>query len=98
MIGRPEPTEKGVKVTSLLQPGLKPNDAVEVRSEYDDGTFTKDDSFLGGGIFRINTVEFMGSSYGDAFYSVLDCQRMAEGVVEQEPNTEQAEAARAREI
>ena len=108
MIGIPTPTEKGVKVKSLLRPDLKPNDTVEIVSDFLDGTrvvrtdadgsatrSAKSSTQLGGGLFRINSVLFTGSSHNDDFYSEIDCQRMAGGVVELEPSTEQAVRARA---
>lgn len=98
LIDQPEPTEKGVLVRTLLQPALKPNDAVQIRSQFFDDTFDKSDSQEGGGIFRINSVSFRGSSYSDEFYAELDCQRMAGDVVEQDPTTEQATAAREARI
>lgn len=99
LLDTPEPTEKGVKARCLLEPALKPNDVVEIRSGFIDTTAPArivDDSTLGGGLFRINEVAFQGSTFSDAFYSIIDAQRMAEGVVEQEPTAKQAEAANNR--
>lgn len=50
-----------LKVKSLIQPGFKPGRKVEVRAETVKG------------VFRIQTVEHEGDSFGGAWYSLLEC-------------------------
>lgn len=81
LIESPKQTEKGVRVRCLMNPAIKPNDSIEIVSP----------SLTGGqGIYRVNEVVHRGSTFGEQFYSLVDCQRMAEGTVETEPNATQA--------
>lgn len=63
LIGSPEPGDGGVvKALSLLQPGLRPGRAVELRSEAVQG------------MYRVQTVTHSGDTHGVAWHSELELQ------------------------
>lgn len=78
MIGVAEPTDKGVKFKALANPKLIPGKTVKVKSGFlDEGSGRdKRDSDAGGGVFRIASANFAGSTRGDEFYVDIEANRV----------------------
>lgn len=84
MIGIPNITDKGVKVTCLLNPTLAPGKVIKVRSSFLDEASARDkrDSDEGGGKFRIASVTFTGGNREDPFYCEIEANRLSGEKVE----------------
>ena len=80
MLGVPTPTDKGVKVTTLIIPGLAPGKLIDVRSDFiDTGAGQqreKRSTDAGGGLFRIATIAYAGSSREDDFTAEIEANRV----------------------
>jgi len=85
MIGVPTPTDKGVKVTTLIIPGLIPGRVIDVRSEFTDtGLAAKKDkrpTDAGGGLFRIASVAYTIASRDDDCTAEIEANRIQGGKV-----------------
>lgn len=79
MLGSVTPTDKGVKFTCLPIPGLKPGRLVDVRSDFlDTGSGAakeKRSTDAGGGLFRIATIAYSGSSREEKFHAEVEANR-----------------------
>lgn len=80
MLGVPTPTDKGVKVTTLIIPGLVPGRVIDVRSEFTDtGLAAKKDkrpTDAGGGLFRIASVAYTIASRDDECTAEIEANRI----------------------
>ncbi|EHP94873.1 baseplate hub protein [Methylorubrum extorquens] len=80
MLGVPTPTDKGVKVTTLIIPGLAPGRLIDVRSDFIDTgagqSREKRSTDAGGGLFRIATIAYAGSSREDDFTAEIEANRV----------------------
>lgn len=78
LVGIVEPTDKGVKFKTLLNPALLPGKTVDVHSNFLDETSGRDKKATddGGGIFRIATTTFSGATRSDEFYSSCEAHRI----------------------
>lgn len=78
LVGVAEPTDKGVKFKALLNPALLPGKTVDVRSDFlDEGSGReKRSTDDGGGIHRIATVTFSGTTRSDDFYAEVEANRV----------------------
>lgn len=80
MLGVPTPTDKGVKVTTLIIPGLAPGKRIDVRSDFIDTgagqSREKRSTDAGGGLFRIATIAYAGSSREDDFTAEIEANRV----------------------
>lgn len=83
LIGTPELTDKGVKVKCLINPKIKPNRVIDVRSAFLDQNSgaSKEGSDQGGGLFRVATVSFNGSNRAQEFYFDIEGSRIQQGKV-----------------
>lgn len=81
MKGTPTPTDKGVKVTTLIIPGLAPGKTIRVLSDFLDTGAGKDkekrSTDAGGGIFRIASISYSGNSREDDFNAEIEGNRVA---------------------
>lgn len=84
LVGIVEPTDKGVRFKTLLNPALLPGKTVDVRSNFLDEGSGRDKraSDDGGGIFRIATVTFAGASRADEFYATVEAHRIQQDKVQ----------------
>jgi hypothetical protein len=80
LLGVPTPTDKGCKVTTLIIPGLAPGKLIDVRSDFiDTGAGQgreKRSTDAGGGLFRIATIAYAGSSREDDFTAEIEANRV----------------------
>lgn len=83
LIGTPEVTDKGIKVRCLINPKIKPNRAIDVRSAFLDESSGrgKEASDQGGGLFRVATIAFTGTNRGGDFYFDIEGNRIQGGKV-----------------
>jgi len=83
LIGVPEVTDKGIKARCLITPRIRPNRLVDVRSQFLDEASGrgKQGSDQGGGLFRVATVAFSGTSRGPEFYLDIEGNRVQGGKV-----------------
>jgi hypothetical protein len=81
MIGTPTPTDKGVKVKTLIIPQLAPGKTIDVRSDFIDTGAGKQkekrSTDAGGGIFRIAAISYSGGSRSEEFYAEIEANRVA---------------------
>lgn len=78
MIGSPSITEKGVTVTSLLKPSVRPNSLVDIRAGFfekkiQDPSKLKRASEFGGGTYKVVSVIHDGTTRDIPFYTKMEC-------------------------
>lgn len=85
LLGSVTPTDKGVKFTCLIQPGIEPGRMVDVRSAFlDTGTGKGKDkrtTDAGGGLFRVASVAYTIASRDDECTAEVEANRIQNGKV-----------------
>ncbi|TQI72895.1 hypothetical protein FHT98_0615 [Bosea sp. AK1] len=78
LLNTPEETDKGIKVRCLINPRIKPNRVIDVRSDFQDEGSGRDKtkSDQGGGLFRVATIDFSGSNRAQEFYFDIEANRI----------------------
>ncbi|WP_378779371.1 baseplate hub protein [Methylorubrum suomiense] len=80
LLGVPTVTDKGVKVTTLIIPGLTPGRVIDVRSEFTDTSLAakkdKRPTDQGGGLFRIASVAYTIASRDDECTAEIEANRI----------------------
>nr|WP_244481459.1 hypothetical protein [Rhizobium sp. Root1203] len=76
MIGAPTITDNGVRVTAMLNPEVRPNRRVQVKSE----TLEMN---AADGMYRVSEVTFSGDNGTGAFQMALECEAVKGGKVDQ---------------
>jgi len=86
MVGVPVVTDIGVNVDTLLNPKIRPNRGIKVLSDFSDVQlsqleFSKRDTDLGAGLFRVNKVIYKGDNRDGAFLCSIEGIRVSNGRV-----------------
>lgn len=77
MVGSPRINERGIDVTSKLNPSIRPHDQVEVENATGDLTFNNPSAArfpdtIGRGIYQVRGVGHVGDYYGDAWDTLIE--------------------------